>query len=458
MKKKMVVPIIALCFGTVASASEQEYQIVNIANVYAEIPAEWIMEDVSDEKSFQLSYIGNGVNFYINVSNKFDEDLSIYDMKSSVEVATVDVIESIYDEYEILKSQDYGSGGSYAHQDTAQCKLNGKDQAISVYSEYSDINNTFLFVAAVSAYSYDSVQTAEYFEILNHAIDTLAIVYPYDDETFNEDYEVLESEYNNLKEKYDDLSNEYEELKESLQTETETEAETVTVTDIYAETEDETTEEITFRDVPWGSSYTEVNSLLSDLNLWNLVGELYRTYSVDEIILGDYEGLDFEINDINIIAYASNDEINVAGYTTDEICLFFSYVPVDGILTRSEEDSALYGARYRFEPNNLSEMTQDLTEKLSSLYGEPDEIKTDSHWLYNVQYEYIYWYGANDTEVVLKSVDASGDETDLYDDEIYISYVWTKGDELLQIASDTLSQNNKDAEAELYGNGSTDGL
>ena len=215
--------------------------------------------------------------------------------------------------------------------------------------------------------------------------------------------------------------------------------------------------EILFRDVPWGTSYTEANSLLSDLDLWNLSGEAFQTKSIDDITLGDYKGIDFEYTDINIIANAMNGEVEVAGYTTDSVELDFAYVPNNGVLNKTEDESALYGAQYTFLPRNLSEMSADLINKLSSLYGEPSETKNDSDWL-GLKYTYTFWKGANDTEVVLRTQDASADMTDLYDDEIVISYVWLKGDELLQAASDTLAGTANANESAVYGNDLTNGL
>lgn len=83
--------------------------------------------------------------------------------------------------------------------------------------------------------------------------------------------------------------------------------------------------------------------------------------------------------------------------------LYFSYIPVDGILTKTEEDSALYGARYEFDTQNLNAMSSDLVSKLTSLYGEPSKITSKSD-IYKKEYTYTYWYGANDTVIVLKTL------------------------------------------------------
>lgn len=216
-------------------------------------------------------------------------------------------------------------------------------------------------------------------------------------------------------------------------------------------------EEIIFREIPWGTNYTEVFSQLQSMKLLNISGENYKTMSADEILFGDYKGLDFDFTDINVIAYALNGETEVAGYTTSEINLYFSYVPVDGVITKEENDTSLYGAQYIFESQNLTEMYADLTEKLISLYGEPAEVTTETD-IYDNLYTYTHWYGQNDTEVVLKSVDATNDTTGYYKNEIYISYVWRYGDTMLQEASDILQKVEEEKEAEVYNNDDTNGL
>lgn len=215
--------------------------------------------------------------------------------------------------------------------------------------------------------------------------------------------------------------------------------------------------EILFMETPWGISYTEFNNLHNELGVWALSGEMYKTYSIDDIVLNDYEGIDFEYSDINIIGNCYNGEVDVAGYTTKSISLYFSYIAANEVLTKTENDSAFYGARYEFEPTNVNEMYSDLTKKLSSVYGEP--YKNSSYVdMFKNKYNYTYWYGQNDTMLVLKSVNTENDTTDLYEDEIYISYVWLKGDELLLQASDTLKQEAINKEKEIYGNNSTNGL
>lgn len=215
--------------------------------------------------------------------------------------------------------------------------------------------------------------------------------------------------------------------------------------------------EIIFRDIAWESSFSDVSEKLVDWNLWNLSGEAYRTCSVDEIMLGDYKGIDFEYRGINVVSNAYNKEQEVAGYTTEEITLYFSYLPVDGYLTYDEKDTALYGAQYKFEPVNLQDTYDDLKQKLIDIYGEPAKVTEDID-LWKNKYTYTYWYGKNDTELVLRSLNSKNDTTDLYNDEIYITFAWRNGDVLLKNASDAVKKEKSDKEQDAKENGNSDGL
>lgn len=216
--------------------------------------------------------------------------------------------------------------------------------------------------------------------------------------------------------------------------------------------------EITFQNIPWGTDYVTVKNSHSEWELWAISGEAFITPSVDAILEdNDYSGLDFEYNDINIIANSFAHKIDVAGYVTSDLDLYFAYVPVNGAITGNKADSALYGAKYTFEPKNTAKMANDLVSKLTSLYGEPDEVKSDVNWV-GEKTDYTHWSGKNDTELMLVVVDTSNSTWDSSEDKIVIAYAWRKGDSLLQTASDTLAEIDTANEQEVYGNGITDGL
>lgn len=215
--------------------------------------------------------------------------------------------------------------------------------------------------------------------------------------------------------------------------------------------------EIVFNNISWGTNFPDASEKLSTWDLWNISGEGYKTCSVDDILLGDYKGIDFDYSGINIISHAFNGEQEVAGYTTEDIILYFSYLPVGEYLTYEESDTALYGAQYIFKPVNLQDTYNDLIHKISEIYGEPNK-QTQEIDLWENQYTYTYWYGANNTELVLKSLNSENDTTELYDDEIYLTYAWRGGDELLKNASDAVKKEKSDKEKDAQGEGDLSGL
>lgn len=215
--------------------------------------------------------------------------------------------------------------------------------------------------------------------------------------------------------------------------------------------------EILFMNIPWGTSFTEVNDMHGELGLWGLNGDVFKTFSVYDIIIGEYEGIDFEYSDINIIGNCSNSELEVAGYTTTDVSLYFAYDIVNGSLPKTENESSLYGGQYVFSTENLDGMYSDLKEKLISLYGEPNKTTYKTDYL-DLSYKYTWWFGKNDTVLVLKSQNASNDTTDLFNDEITISYAWMKGDELLKDASNLLKKETLKKEESNYGSNNTAGL
>lgn len=187
--------------------------------------------------------------------------------------------------------------------------------------------------------------------------------------------------------------------------------------------------------------------------------EYMRHYPVCEVLTdsaSDYTQ-EFTYGGINMTAKPfMNKETQVAGYTTSDIELYYAFTSMDGVQNQNYDDTALYGARYTFEPSDVQGMTADLKEKLSSIYGEPDETKEDTD-LWGNKTTVVYWHGSNDTVVALRSVNTENDSTDLYD-EITIGYAWEKGDELLQSIDALMKGDATAGEAAIFGNGDTSGL
>jgi hypothetical protein len=220
-------------------------------------------------------------------------------------------------------------------------------------------------------------------------------------------------------------------------------------TPVFAQTD----KEITFRDIPWGTNFNDTCKLLPEFDLFGNTQEGLSAVSTNDVLkgkmYGDYEGYDGAVC-FHAIPPVSPD-IDVAGYPIYNMYLYYTY-STENDFSLSDDNTILYGAQYEFEePQDLESMYSDLIDKLSKTYGEPDDTY-DNATDYLAKGRYTCWYGANDTAVALQSYDY-GDES-----SVYISYAWLKGDELLGKANAAFSDSEKSSEAEIYGNGSTNGL
>lgn len=203
----------------------------------------------------------------------------------------------------------------------------------------------------------------------------------------------------------------------------------------------QTDKEITFQDTSWGTSYTEIDKKFSSYDMYDMRGSLFKTFSIEEVIK-DEGGIDFEYHDINVVGNTYSPESKVAGYTTTDVTFYFAYKPVNGILTKELSDTKLYAARYEFATSDLDSMEADLTSKLSGLYGEPEDTDAGEN-MWGTEFKYVYWYGANDTAVVL-IVHHPSVNTFLSEDSVRLVYYTKQGDQWLQEASD--AEANREAQ------------
>lgn len=215
-------------------------------------------------------------------------------------------------------------------------------------------------------------------------------------------------------------------------------------------------DEITFRNIPWGSTFSECDGLLSGW-FWPYSGRWYKTYGINEIIYG--KAVDFGASDINLYTNDTTSNPYVAGYVIKDMSLYFAFVPDDNnLLTHQKEDTALYAASYTIETKFGQKTYSDLYAKLESMYGTPGKHETEDKrnlWGPDSGITYDTWYGGNDTRLVLKWIGYNAAENDYgWEDEVIIIYVWDKGDELLQTAANC----EIDADLNSIGIASTDGL
>lgn len=197
-------------------------------------------------------------------------------------------------------------------------------------------------------------------------------------------------------------------------------------TSCFAETAD--TQTILFRDIEWGSSMPTVFSALSEVS--------FSKPSDD--YAGNIEYYIFEDGDIEFSDYVcakvhsrSLNEMNVAGYELSNITLHFAYTPDDtGLLPKDEEHTALVLGEYTIKPKDLDFVMNDLLQKLTKVYGEPFDHRTNG---FTITHEIYAWAGADDTIVSLIGESYSSGSTN-----IYIRYSFYGADDYYQQAMDAL--------------------
>lgn len=205
--------------------------------------------------------------------------------------------------------------------------------------------------------------------------------------------------------------------------------------------------EILFNNIPWGTNHFSANEMMKEMDGFIDMG-LQNIPVAFNFLLGLDSGLPaycYESDNIGGISWSTLNHMTVAGYEVDECRLLFASVETEDGYILSEENSVLYGAYYIFKKNlDIQNMKEDLLTKLITVYGEPNKIieyQINENFDYT---EYIYWYGDNDSVLML------------HDNQI--SYAWLGGEQLLQNAIQNVFDEQQEQENEIYGNGDTHGL
>lgn len=228
--------------------------------------------------------------------------------------------------------------------------------------------------------------------------------------------------------------------------------------------------EILFRDIPWGSTVDEVSEIMGETDPWinPLSGE--NIEQITGIDVSENPVYDNEDLGINIDYMDAIDE--VAGYPVSFSTCKYVYIPEGDVIERDPDKTSLFCAYYDFilrkVDYKVNEMEEDLINKLSSIYGDPDDQiskKGKVNGLLDAELTHTYWYGANDTMLVLYAEKVLDSATDIIDtayeySDLHLYYVWNKGDELLASANDMLNEVDRQAaaDADAAFKANTDGL
>lgn len=207
-------------------------------------------------------------------------------------------------------------------------------------------------------------------------------------------------------------------------------------------------DEILFRNIPWGSTATEAKQIASDITWMSFGGATFGR--LDTLRYEDYSVTDIN-SDNNSVEYTAitHDDLEVAGYKPEDIQMYFSLVPDDKKIIKDDEHTALYAGQYKFYPQNIESVSDDLLEKLTGLYGEPKKLQSEYEFLYK-HYSIYEWDGDNDSSVFLLTAISEDNPSE---NRVVITYTWDKGDEMMDYASEVYY-----GESDAIGNGNTDGL
>jgi len=197
---------------------------------------------------------------------------------------------------------------------------------------------------------------------------------------------------------------------------------------------EEYAEPILFRGVEWGVPYSIVQKALPDgIKMYDLKKTEYWYPMTDMMYDGNGWGNQLK-GELGCYTYAKSSsvkETKVAGYAIDNLYLYFIYLPDEnGKIIRDDNHTAFIYGCYKLEPKDPDAVYDDLVSKLTSIYGDVDEEKSNSSIIDD---KMCLWNGKDGTMVSVFRQDYSSGTH-----EIYIKYGFMGGDDLMQNAYEAL--------------------
>ena len=228
---------------------------------------------------------------------------------------------------------------------------------------------------------------------------------------------------------------------------------------------------ITFRNIPWGSPATLVESMVraDGINFSLFDPSMCAVIGAAGFISGKY--MDWT-SGTGITTFSSdiNPNIDVAGYAPTGLEMYFVYRPVDGRLVYEDRYTSLYAGLYTFSAENVEKMFDDLKDKLTSVYGScqhegGEDILEDLFGKSGVLFQSpdpVETFAILETDsafLALASHDLPDNlDSSIYGDSISIAYVSKDGDTWIKEAFAAKDAEDAEKESEKYGNGNVNGL
>lgn len=161
--------------------------------------------------------------------------------------------------------------------------------------------------------------------------------------------------------------------------------------------------EIRFNDIPWGTDISEVKRIIKSLWSENSDVEEFSIHSYPYNWMNDYD-YGYDGLAVGIYTYHGYDKYKVAGYDV-EFTLLLAYYDYDANSYRKDLDATHFCQaviEFDMEYDEVDDAFEDLSNKLTRLYGKSTEVK------YDADVDGLEWYGINDTVVRLERQNDDG--------------------------------------------------
>lgn len=213
---------------------------------------------------------------------------------------------------------------------------------------------------------------------------------------------------------------------------------------------------ILFRNISWGTTIDEVEKLLlgdgieiRSVNEYD-GGTGFRYSSLSDIMLMD---TNFAEKYGNYMYYKTFSPHKVAGYDVYATYGYFAYLPDENnIITKDRELTSFMLGCYEIVPTDMDYATNDIMEKLKSIYGD-----YDSTGIHNSAFKYTFYLWRSRIDRTFLTL-IRMDSTMMTSSRIYIYYGTFVGNDLMNTARDLQEEFDKKTEINNSQSGGTDGL
>lgn len=226
--------------------------------------------------------------------------------------------------------------------------------------------------------------------------------------------------------------------------------------------------EILFRGIPWETNAIDVRMKLAGDGMISSGHKIDN----DDYIYAWKIAEDMEIEShagANIAIYDFPSTFSVAGYLLASAQIYCPYGYTESNVDRTIEGTKFMLAEMTFEVSDIELVFADLTNKLTALYGKPEEVVDNNGYIvfssdrsnYTRYNTWMIWYGTNNTGVFLhKAYTMDDGSTIVKNPELKLVYGKTDGIQYLEHMTEAAKNEKKvqDRLLQQQNANNTDGL